>query len=83
MEEPKITLRAPKDVTILAALEELKHEAEESMKLIQEDGKISPKDKTAILKSIRTIEHRIEDVKELLKTSGTYSSERLDGDADP
>jgi hypothetical protein len=77
------TERRPMEARVMADLDKIIVEAEAAMRLIQDDSRMSgPADKAAILKAVFTIESRIKSLREALRISGTYSSERLDGDAD-
>lgn len=77
------TERRPMEARIMADLDKIVVEAESAMRLIQDDSRMSgPMDKNGILRSVFNIEAKLKSLKEVLRISGTYSSERLDGDAD-
>lgn len=68
----------------MAALDAICHRAEAAMKKVQDDSRVSgPQDKTAILRELFAIDAKLDEIRELLRPSGTYSSVRLDGDSDP
>ncbi len=68
----------------MAALDAICHRAEEAMRKLQDDSRMSgPHDKTAILRQLFAIDAKLAEIREILRPSGTYSSVRLDGDSDP
>lgn len=80
---PDDTEKRPLEARLMAALDRMAHEIELAMGKLQDDGRMSgPTDRAGILRSIHIVESKAAEVKELLRTSGSYSSSHLDGDAD-
>jgi hypothetical protein len=79
MDGPVSTPPLPKEALMLAALDTIWRKAEEALAKIQDDSRMSgPHDKTVILQHLYVIDVKVKEIRELLASSGTYSSERPD-----
>lgn len=77
MEPPEDTPKRSQEATIMAALDTIWREVENSLTALQDDGKLTgPTDKKVILRAMTIIDLKVREIRDTLMTSGEYSSFR-------